>query len=62
MITHKDLNYHYYKYLIFQIFQIFIKFHWARKVGDESKWLLGVGPVFKEHRTHAFFGQDERPV
>ena len=37
-------------------------FYTARKVKDESKWFLGMSPVFNEHRTHAFSGQDERPV
>ena len=55
------LNYHYYKYIIFN-FSNLITFYWAKKVDDESKWLLGMGPVFKEHRTHAVSGQDERPV
>jgi hypothetical protein len=32
------------------------------KMKANSFSVLGVGPVFKEHRTHAFFGQDERPV
>ena len=34
----------------------FIMFYTARKVKDESKWFLGMGQVFKEHRTHAFSG------
>ena len=37
-------------------------FYTARKVKDESKWFLGMSPVFNEHRTHAFSGQDECPV